>query len=144
MLSKGEDNLKKKIVKLAFLVLVLCVLIFVGLFYYFHSTIRISDGSFGVAKFIYGDMKIERKISDKNLNRLIDVFEGKTLKIDSPSCGFTENVSVKIDNKTFCIACDTCGVIYLLEEDKYFYLSDEENETIRKILESYGFEFPCI
>lgn len=144
MLSKGEDNLKKKIAKLLFVVFALCVLFLTGLFYYFHSTIRISDESFGIAKFIYGDIKIETEISDENLNQLVDVFEGKILKIDSPSCEFTENVSVKIDNKTFCIACDTCGVIYLIEEDKYFYLSEEENETIRKILESYGFEFPCI
>ena len=138
------DYLKMRIVKLPFVVLVLCALFLTGLFYYFHSTIRISDESFGIAKFIYGDMKIETEITDENLNQLVDVFEGKILKIDSPSCGFTENVSVKIDDKTFCIACDTCGVIYLLEDDKYFFLSDEENETIRKILKSYGFEFPCI
>ncbi len=138
------DYLKKRIVKLLFVVFVLCALFLAGLFLYFHSTIRISDESLGIAKFIYGDTKIETEISDENLNQLVDVFEGKILKIDSPSCGFTENVSVKIDDKTFCIACDTCGVIYLLEEDKYFYLNDEENETIRKILEGYGFELPCI
>ena len=28
-------------------------------------------------EFIYGDMKIETEISDENLNRLIDIFEGK-------------------------------------------------------------------
>lgn len=136
--------MKKTVVITAVVLTVIVGLIIAGLFYYNQSTVSFNDKSIGVAKFIYNDIQVETKISDQDLSQLTEVFEGKFLITDSPSCSFTEDVSLKIDNKTFCIACDTCGNIYLLEEDKYFHLSDEENKTIRKILENYGFKFPCI
>ena len=42
------------------------------------------------------------------------------------------------------IACDTCGKIYSVKDDKYFNLDDSENETIRNLLCEYGFKFPCL
>lgn len=130
--------------KYIFITSVIFVLILLVCFFQVRSMVKFNDESIGFAKFIYGDTQVETKISDQNLKQIVEILKGKILKSDLPSCGFTENVSVKIDDKTFCIACDECGVIYLLEEDKYLYLSDEENKIIRKILESYEFKFPCV
>ena len=48
------------------------------------------------------------------------IFAGKRLYRDNPSCGFDENASVKFgDSQTFCIAKDTCPIVYWKEKDEY-------------------------
>ena len=83
-------------------------------------------------------------VENEDANIVSEVFKGKTLFSDSPSCGFSENVALIIDGNTYCIACDTCGKIYSVKDDKYFNLDDSENETIRNLLCEYGFKFPCL
>ena len=110
----------------------------------FQPRVEFDNKNTGTTNFTYRDKEIKSNISSEHLEQIVSMFENKKMKTDSPSCGFTKDVSIEIDNKTFCIACDTCGKVYLFEEDKYFSLDEEENESLRNILECYGFEFPCI
>ena len=96
------------------------------------------------AKFCYGEHDIFVDITESDLETIADIFQGKKLYSDHPSCGFSDNVAVMIDGNTFCIARDNCGIVYVKEKNRYFNLSDEENLTVRTILESYGFVFPCV
>lgn len=97
-----------------------------------------------IARFKHNESNIQAELSAEHTKQIVSIFQGKKLRKNSPSCGFTEDVSVKIDDKTFCIACDTCRIVYLLEDDRYFHLSDTENSSLREILTYYGFELPCI
>ena len=97
-----------------------------------------------IAVFRYGDADITTPLSDEDSAIVQKIFDGKSLFSDSPSCGFSENVALIIGGNTYCIACDSCGKIYSVEEDKYLNLSDEENKTLRNMLCEYGFTFPCI
>ena len=97
-----------------------------------------------VAVFRYGDADITKPMSDKDSEIIRELFNGKNLYSDSSSCGFSENVALIIDGDTYCIACDDCGKIYNIEKDKYFNLSDKENEILRSLLCEYGFTFPCV
>lgn len=93
----------------------------------------------------YDNTNIENVFSQEELKILCNIFDGKRLYKDALSCGFTENVAIKVnDSQTFCIACDTCPIIYWKEKDRFFYLSEEEKEQLYKLLEEYGFSFPCI
>ena len=107
------------------------------------SKLEVAEGEM-IAVFQYGDVDITKPLSDEDSEIVREIFDGKSLFSDSPSCGFSENVALIIDGDTYCIACDTCGVIYNIEEDKYFNLSDKENETLRGLLCEYGFTFPCV
>lgn len=106
--------------------------------------VEIKEKGVGVARFIYDGENISADISERDLETIFNIFEGKKLYSDSPACSFTEKVAVIIDDQTFCIANDTCGTIYLKEEDKYFGITDDENERLRELLEGYGFSFPCL
>ncbi len=97
-----------------------------------------------VAVFHLGDVDITEQLSDADAETIKQIFNGKSLFSDSPSCGFGEEVAIIVGNKTYCIACDYCPLIYIVQEDKYFELSDDENETLRNLLYEYGFTFPCI
>jgi hypothetical protein len=107
------------------------------------SKVEVAEGEI-IAVFQYGDAEISKPLSDEDSEIVRKIFAGKRLFSDSPSCGFDENVALIIDGNTYCIACDTCGVIYNVEKDKYFNLNDKENETLRNLLCEYGFTFPCV
>lgn len=127
------------------LVLVLGVLLCVTLLAINYFFVRIGSNEIGTARYIYGDKNISTEISKEDMNTIVEILKGKHISIfDLPSCGFDENVAIVIDNKTFCIACDDCGIVYYKEHGGYISLNDEENEKIRLILESYGFEWPCV
>lgn len=103
-----------------------------------------SESDTAMGKFVYGDKNISVIISEEDAAVLSEIFQGKLLYSDSLSCGFTENVSVSLDGQTYCIANDNCGIVYIIEKDRYFNIDDEENETLRSLLEEYGFSFPCV
>ena len=126
-------------------VLVGSFLLIVTMLFLFSSCtkVEIAAGEM-VAVFRYGGVDITKPLSDEDSEIVRKIFNRKSLFSDSPSCGFSENIALIIDGNTYCIACDYCGKIYNVEEDKYFNLSDEENGTLRNMLCEYGFTFPCI
>ncbi len=108
------------------------------------SSVKIDTNDKAVARFAYADKDINTGFATEDFKEIAAIFNGKTLYKDSPSCSFDENIAVIIDDCHYCIANDTCGVVYVKEKDKYFSLSDEENEKLRDLLEGYGFTFPCV
>ena len=97
------------------------------------------------ACFIYGDVTTSQYLEGKDLETLKEIFDDKILFKDDSSCGFSEDISVRFNqSQTFCIARDTCPIVYWLEEDRYIRLTEEEKLLLYDLLEPYGFEFPCI
>ena len=95
--------------------------------------------------FIYDSANILHRLNDKELDLLKSIFDDKIMHRDYPSCGFSEDVSIKFnDSQTFCIACDTCPIIYWKEKNKYFKLSENEKAKLYNLLKPYGFVFPCL
>ena len=107
------------------------------------SKVEVAKGEI-VAVFRYGDTDITQILSDKDSETVRNIFGGKTMFSDSLSCGFSKNVALIIGGDAYCIACDDCGVIYSVKENKYFNLSDKENGVLRELLGEYGFSFPCV
>ena len=105
--------------------------------------VRVADGEIK-AVFRYSDINVSTTLSHEDAEVVRDMFNGKIALPDSPSCGFGEDTALIIGGNTYCIASDTCPIIYLAEEDKYFHLSDEEIEILHNLLAEYGFKFPCI
>ena len=107
------------------------------------SKVALAPDDSGILNFIYGEQNINTEVKEDDLETIKEIFNNKILYSDNPSCGFSKNISVIIGNKTFCFACDGCKIIYLLEENKYFSLSEKEYETLNQVLFSYGMYFPC-
>ena len=131
--------MKKDIMRrISFLLIVLMMISFSSC-----SKVEVTDTKM-IAVFRYGDVDISKPLSDEDTETIRAIFNGKRLHSDSPSCGFDENVALVIGGNTYCIACDTCGMIYIAEKDEYFSLTDKENEILRDLLCEYGFTFPCL
>ena len=107
---------------------------------------NMSEINNGRVCFKYGDKDILTDLSEKDLNTVKEIFDNKRLYKDNPSCGFSENIAVLLndDSQVFCIACDTCPIIYSKNEGLYFKISDKENTLLRNLLKKYGFRFPCL
>ena len=88
----------------------------------------------------------ESVLTNEDASDLYDLFTGRILYHDNPSCGFGEEVSVSFNDgeRTFYVAMDTCPIIYDKNNDKYFSISESEQERLYAILEKYGFSFPCV
>ena len=110
-----------------------------------RNVVRINKTEAAAARFRYGSTYFDGELKPEDAEAVRKIFNGKLLYKDTPSCGFTENVSVKFGGgQTFCIANDMCGIIYLKEKDKYFHISQQDRERLNSILEAYGFIFPCV
>ncbi len=132
-----RNNLIKTIISMS-----LCLVLFLSLVS--CGVVRIPKGEGGALRSDFSPTKVNTVASPEDLKIISEIFAGKMLYSDQPSCGFDECVSIKIDGQTFCFANDSCGIVYLLEKDQYFKLSDEERDIVHEILTSYGFCFPCI
>lgn len=95
--------------------------------------------------FQYRDANVLQNLDDEELALIKGIFDGKKLYQDNPSCGFRENISIKFNKaQTFCIARDTCPIVYILEADRYMKLTEEEKTRLYHVLEAHGFFFPCV
>ena len=103
---------------------------------------NIPDTANAVLTFKYNDSNIEVSLSEKESKTIRSIFNGRNLYTDTPSCGFSEEVSIRFGDMVFCIACDNCAIIKY--NDCYFSVSDNDREVINSIFEKYGGFFPCI
>lgn len=95
--------------------------------------------------FQYGNTNAINQLSDREVASVKTIFNGKKLYKDNLSCGFSEAVSIKFDDEhTFCIARDTCPIVYWEEKNRYIRLAEDEKTQLYNLLEPYGFIFPCV
>lgn len=80
--------------------------------------------------------KVDAKMSAEDAETVKKMFEGKSAYFDSPSCGFSENASIRIGCNTYMPACDGDEIVE--HGFMYFSLSKSENNELRKIMKKYG------
>lgn len=111
------------------------------------STTSVPDGETVELRFIYADKNINVVLSDDEGERIIDILDGKIydpIFSGTPSCGFDENISLRVDGHAYAIACDTCKNIQDCESLRYFSVTQEEIQYIHSLFEKYGGHFPCV
>lgn len=129
------------------ILLLLVVLILLFLFFMIFKPFKLNTKNFtkGKVVFKYNNINISETLSPNEFDTIKEIFKDKLLYKDDLTCGFNEEISIVLDdNYIFSIACDGCGIIYYVNEKKYFNLSEKENKIIRDILIHHGFSFPCI
>lgn len=92
----------------------------------------------------YDYVDVETQLTQQESEKICDIFNGKVLLSDNPSCGFDENISLIINNKVYSPACDDCCIVKDCSSGKYFNISRSERDTIEEIFVAYGGHFPCV
>ena len=99
----------------------------------------------GQVTFVYDGKNVHTALSEEDLNEIIKMFDNKLLYDDFPACGFSESVSIQLnESEVFCIACDGHNLVYWKNRDRYFAVSKKEIVLLHELLSKYGFFFPCI
>ena len=134
--------MKKTIWVLSAIILVVTLL---GVIYLRQNKVNMNMTKKAEVYFQYGDTEALNQLNDRELEAVKAIFDGKKLYKDNPSCGFSEAVSIKFDDeRTFCIARDTCPIIYWEEKNRYIRLTENEKNQLYNLLEPYSFIFPCV
>ena len=134
-------------IKRFFWILVIFILIFIvcGIVYLKFNKINISFLNKVEVCFIYENNDTTNQLNNQEIEIIKAIFNKKIMHKENYSCGFSENISIKLnDQQTFCIARDSCPIIYWKEKNRYIKISDDEKNQLYTLLKPYGFFFPCI
>lgn len=135
----------KKIIIAIIVVVVIVLLLFLWWGYNKISLLKLDSINVARLVFNYGEIKISNDLTDSEIAIVRDIFDGSRTYIDELSCGFSEDIAVVIDNsKTFCVACDTCPIVYWKEKKRYIKITEGEKIQLYNIFEKYGGKFPCV
>lgn len=124
------------------LFLVCCLSILVALCSCGINKVNISENAEGSVVFKYDNTQIDEALDETESDQIKKILNNRELYYDNPSCGFTENVSIRFNSKVFSIACDKCSIIK--HNGKYLSVSDNDIAIIRNIMEKHGAHFPCV
>ncbi len=131
--------------KKSIIFIVVIAIIFIVVHCFFIKRVETSRFSKGKVVFKYDKTDVYEPLAIEDVELLKELIENKYLYKDSPSCGFSENISVVFEEtEVFSIACDGCPIVYYQNKDRYFKLSKAENEELKTILLKYNFSFPCL
>ena len=141
---KAGVRLLKKVIWLLSAIIFIVVLL-LGVIYLRLDKVNMDFAKKAEVYFQYRDTDAINQLSDKEMESVKTIFNGKKLYKDNLSCGFSEAVSIKFDDEqTFCIARDTCPIVYWKEKNRYVRLTEDEKVQLYNLLEPYGFIFPCV
>ncbi len=107
----------------------------------------VSENAKVTLTFIHGEQNIIVALPDAEAAKVIEIIDGNSydpVSAGVSSCGFDENISLKVGGRTFAIACDTCNTIQDLGNFRYFSVSQEEIDYIHSLFKKYGGHFPCV
>ena len=141
---KARVRLLKKVIWLLSAIIFIVVLL-LGVIYFRLDKVNMDFAKKVEVCFQYGDIDAINQLSDKEMESIKTLLNGKKVYKDNLSCGFSEAVSIKFDDEqTFCIARDTCPILYWKEKNRFVRLTEDEKAQLYNLLEPYGFIFPCV
>ena len=142
-MKEGAEIMKKAGWILSIIIVIVVILL--GVIYLRQDKVDLELVKKADVYFQYGYTDAINQLSNNEMESVKTILNGKKLYKDKLSCGFSEAVSIKFDDKhTFCIARDTCPIIYWKEKNRYIRLTENEKTQLYNLLEPYGFIFPCV
>ena len=92
------------------------------------------------------NVSFDLELSQEEANFVVSVLNGKRRDLDmtvtGAGCGFGREQSFIIDGSTYCLAQDTCDVIWEEGTDNYYVLSTQEMNQLREIFNTQGGRLP--
>ena len=88
------------------------------------------------------NISFDLELSQEEANTVLSVLNGKRRDLDmavtGAGCGFGREQSFLIDGSVYCLAQDSCGVIWEEGTDNYYLVSNQEIEQLKEIFRTHG------
>ena len=88
------------------------------------------------------NISFDLELSQEESAVVLSVLNGKRRDLDmtvtGAACGFEQEQSFIIDGSTYCLAQDTCGVIWEEGTDNYYVVSNQEMKQLKEIFKAHG------
>ena len=88
------------------------------------------------------NVSFDLELSQEEANIVLSVLNGKQHDLDmtvtGAGCGFGREQSFIIGNSVYCLAQDSCDVIWEEGTNNYYVLPSEETEQLREIFRAHG------
>ena len=88
------------------------------------------------------NVSFDLELSREEANVVLSVLNGKKRDLDKTvtgaGCGFGREQSFIIGNSVYCLAQDSCDVIWEEGTNHYYALTSEETEQLREIFRAHG------
>ena len=124
---------------------VLCILLSILLLMGCMGCAAVISHPSGTAVWICYDrenVSFDLELSQEEANVVLSVLNGKRRDLDmtvtGAGCGFGREQSFIIDGSTYCLAQDTCGIIWEEGTDNYYVVSQQELEQLQEIFKEHG------
>lgn len=92
------------------------------------------------------NISFDSELPQKEADVVLSVLNGKRRDLDmtvtGAGCGFGRELSFIIDGSTYCLAQDTCDVIWKEGTNNYYILSTQEMNQLREIFNVHGGRLP--
>ena len=92
------------------------------------------------------NVSFDLELSPEEAIVVLSVLNGKRRDLDmtvtGAGCGFGRELSFIIDGSTYCLAQDTCDVIWEEGTNNYYVLSTKEMNQLREIFNAHGGRLP--
>ena len=123
------------------------LLLFVALLPFLSSKTSIRSSKTVILLFNCGAEDINIILTEDEANNIVSILDGNrynSLFDGAPACGFDKSVSLKIENRVYAIALDSCNHILDYGNLRYFSIKNEDMEYIHALFQKYGGYFPCV
>lgn len=111
------------------------------------ATTRVDEKTDITLNFVYSEEDICVTLEADEAKRVTAILNGNRYAFiwdGVPSCGFNEDISFKVGDRVYAIACDTCNCVQDLGNLRCFDIPEEDMEYIHSLFEKYGGYFPCV
>ena len=106
-----------------------------------------SAGSDVVLNFNNCEENIHVTLTDAEAEMVVRILRGNRYDprwAGVPSCRFSEEIALWVNDRAYAIARDDCNYIMDCSAQRYFTISQKEMTEIRTLFEKYGGYFPCV
>ena len=90
------------------------------------------------------NVSFDLELPQEEASVVLSVLNGKRRNLDmtvtGAACGFGREQCFSIDGSTYCLAQDTCGVIWEEGTKNYYNISMQEREQLEEIFQAHGAE----
>ena len=88
------------------------------------------------------NVSFDLELPQEEVSIVLSVLNGKRRDLDmtvtGAGCGFGQEQSVVIDGHVYCLAQDSCDVVWEEGTENYYVLSTQQMDQLREIFKAHG------